>query len=84
MKTNFIEFTIVRPDKSEVFEVEWIDVQSPAGSFVVGLNHLPLITRLKIRGELSFKIKDGKIEKIETYGGYFKIESNKAIAVLEL
>lgn len=84
MKTSFIDFSVIKPDKQEVFEVEWVDVQTPVGSFVIGLNHLPFITSLKKKGKLSFKLKNGKIEKIDIYGGFFQIEDNKAIAILEL
>ena len=81
---SFIEFRIIRPIKQDVFKVEWIDIQTPEGSFVIGLNHLPLISKLENRGKLTFKKKDGKTEQIDTYGGFFKVENNKAIAVLEI
>ncbi|MFH1644019.1 MAG: hypothetical protein ABIA74_02480 [bacterium] len=84
MKTNFLELKIIRPTKQEVFQVEWIDIQSPAGSFVVGVNHIPLISRLKKKGQISFKKYDGKTELIDTYGGFFKVEDNKAEVILEI
>lgn len=79
---NFIEFRIIRPSKQDVFEVEWIDIQTPEGSFIIGFNHLPLLSRLEDREKLTFKKKDGKADQVDTYGGFFRIENNKAIAIL--
>ena len=81
---KFIEFKIVRPDKTQLFHVEWISVQSPTGNFIVGWNHIPLVSRLKYRGKLIFKPQDKEEIEIDTYRGFFKIKDNKALVILDI
>ena len=81
---KFIELKIVKPTKVEIFQVEWISVQSPAGNFIVGLNHVPLVSRLKYRGKLIFKPYDKEETEIDTYVGFFKIKNNKALVILNM
>lgn len=81
---KFIELEIIKPNKVETFQVEWISIQSPTGNFVVGLNHLPLVSRLKYRGKLVFKPYDKEETEIDTYVGFFKIKNNKALVILNI
>lgn len=78
-----INFKIISPTKEEILEVQWIEVQSPIGKFLIGPDHEAMISCLKDRGTMTLKLLNGKEQKIETYGGIFKIEKNQAIAITE-
>lgn len=76
---------IIKPTKSDVLEVEWLDVQTPSGNFFVGPGHEDLISILKERSPISYKkINRIKPETIDSYGGFLKIKNNEAIIVLDL
>ncbi|MBD3231459.1 hypothetical protein GF322_02235 [Candidatus Dependentiae bacterium] len=81
MENKFFELKIIRANGNESVMVEWVDVQSPNGNFVVAYNSLPIISLLKDRGKFKYKEK-GIIEEFDTYGGIFKVENNKAIVIL--
>lgn len=81
--SNAIELKIIRSTSEEILEVEWIEIQSTIGKFLVGLDHEPLISQLKIRGKISLKLTDGIEKEIQTYGGIFKVENNKAVIIME-
>ena len=79
------ELEIIHKAKSELISVEWIEVQSPTGNFVVGSGHCPLISILKDRGKFTYK-KFGtqEPESFDIFGGVFKISENKASIILDL
>ena len=82
---NSFEFEIVRTGSNKIIKVEWIEVQSPTGDFIVGPDHSPLVSILKDRGKLKYKDFDSKnVTKIDTYGGIFRVQENKAVAILDL
>jgi F0F1-type ATP synthase epsilon subunit len=82
---EFIELQIIRPTSKEIVNVEWIEIESPSGNFVVGAGHLPLISILKVRGRVIYK-KAGtdKLKIVDSYGGFFKIQDDKATVILDL
>ena len=81
---DVFELEIIRPTKSEKFSVEWIEVQSPTGNFVVGPDHHPLVSILKDRGEMKYKEFQGGEKKMDIYrGGLFKVAQNKVVIFLE-
>ena len=82
---NSFELEVIKPTQNFKVDIEWLDAQSPTGNFVVGPNHIPLISILKERGIITFKkVANGKEEKIDVYGGILKIIDNKATVILEL
>ena len=82
---NSFEFELIRTGSNKIVKVEWVEVQSPTGDFVVGPGHSPLVSTLKNRGKLKYKdFATKNVEEIDIYGGVFKVQENKAIAILDL
>ena len=85
MAENIFEFKIVRTTSHEILMVEWIEVHSPNGNFVVSFDSSPIVSLLKYRGKIRYKEANSKkIESFDIYGGIFKVQKNKAIAILDL
>lgn len=78
-----LELEIISPTKSNKISIQWIEIESPNGSFLVGINHSPLISIIKKKGILVYKKKDGKEIATEVYGGIFKVAHNKATIILD-
>ena len=82
---NGFELKIIKPTTSETFSVEWLDVQTPTGNFVVGPNHDDLVSILKEKGSLIYKkVGEDSPIQIDLYEGFLKIQDNKVILILEL
>jgi F0F1-type ATP synthase epsilon subunit len=82
---NSFELELIRTGSNKIFKVEWVEVQSPTGDFVVGPGHSPLVSTLKDRGKLKYKDFDSKnVTQVDTYGGIFKVQEDKAVAILDL
>ena len=81
---HYCTIFILSKKKSKTIRVEWIDVQSPTGNFVVGPDHTALVSLLKYRGTLTYKEFQGAEQAIDTYGGIFKVDENKAMVFLDM
>ncbi len=80
-----IELQIIRPTSKEVLDVEWIDVQTPTGDFVIGKDHSALVSTLKERGRITYRKHNSKhIQVVDCYGGLLKVESNVVVVILDL
>jgi len=76
------ELEIIKQDSSEKIPVDWIEVESPSGNFVVGPDHSEVISLLKYRGKLKYKQHGGTEIEIDTYSGLFKFEKNRATILI--
>lgn len=83
MAQDLFEFEIVRPLESHTMVVEWIEVSSITGSFVVGPQHSPLIAVLKSPGVITYKLAGEPAKTMTVYGGMLHVTSERATAVLE-
>ena len=79
------DFEIIHTNRNKLLKVDWIEVQSPTGDFLVGFEHEPIVSILKDRSQLRYKSSETKIiEEIDIYGGIFKVQNNKATVILDL
>ena len=84
-KDKGFELQIIHPTSKDLFQVEWIDVKSPTGDFVICYDHSPLVSIIKDRSKIKYKkIIDQKIEHFDVYGGFIKVEDSKAIIVVDI
>jgi len=84
MENRCFTLEIISPIDLKELSIEWVEVESPTGSFVVGAGHSPIISVLKKRGFLTYKPKDGDQVKIEIMsGGLFKMAENRAVLLLD-
>jgi F0F1-type ATP synthase epsilon subunit len=83
MAQETFTFTIITPTTNQSFSVEWVEVESPTGSFLVGPDHLPLISIIKSKSVLTYKKTNSSIESHDVLNGIFKVTENQAIALLD-
>ncbi|MFA6263095.1 MAG: hypothetical protein WCW33_03755 [Candidatus Babeliales bacterium] len=76
-------FEVFASTFSEIHTVEWIEVEGPNGSFLVGPGHSPLISIIKKRSTITYKKTNTEQNTIEASGGIFKVANNKAIILLD-
>jgi F0F1-type ATP synthase epsilon subunit len=84
MLEKSFDLEIISPTKSQVFRVEWVEVESITGCFLVGHDHSPLISIFKRGNSLIYKKCDtDRVEEVFVVGGVFSVEKNKATAILD-
>lgn len=84
MENQTIEFEIVTPQSQNIIQVEWIEIQSPTGNFVIGPNHRPLVSLVIRKGKLSYKPVSGNVTYIYPSEGIFIISNNRARALVDV
>ena len=83
MVPDVIELKVVTPTESRFLKVDWIELESPNGGFVVGPGHESLISMIKAKSKFSYKTVQGDFVIMETLGGIFTVDQNKAVALLD-
>lgn len=78
-----IELKVITPSESRFLKVDWVELESPNGSFLVGPGHESLISIVKKKSKFTYKTTQGDFIIMETLGGLFTITQNKAIALLD-
>lgn len=84
MADNSFELEIISPTSNRREIVEWIEVESPTGSFFVGPHHSPLVSLVKAKSNFSYKRTGEQLpQNFIVHEGFFRIdEANKASLIL--
>jgi F0F1-type ATP synthase epsilon subunit len=77
------ELKIIYPTSVINAEIEWIEIESPTGSFIVGPGHAALISIVKHLSKVTYKKKDQAETVLAVQGGVFRVIENKATLLLD-
>ncbi|MFA6527434.1 MAG: hypothetical protein WCT20_03355 [Candidatus Babeliales bacterium] len=64
-------------------QVEWVDVQSLHGNFIIGPGHCPLASLLRKRGVITYKIVDGDIMTSQATKGTVTVVGDRVTLILD-
>lgn len=84
MNSDSFDLEIITPTSNRIEKVEWVEVESPTGSFFIGPDHSPLVSLIKSKSPFSYKrVGEKKPESFIVHEGFFRIsEENKAAVIL--
>jgi F0F1-type ATP synthase epsilon subunit len=74
-----MKFIVITPTSSQTFEVNWVEVHTTTGSFVVQPGHAPLIAPLTPNKEISVSLKDGSSTIMNLAGGILEVKRDEII-----
>lgn len=83
MSENYFTFEIITPTHTEIHSVEWIEIESPTGSFWVGPGHSSLISIIKSKSSILYKKVNTEECSFDVLKGIFQVKDNKAIALVD-
>jgi F0F1-type ATP synthase epsilon subunit len=83
MEESLFQFEIISPSQSQIFVVEWIELESPSGTFFIGPGHAHLISIIKNQSVLLYKKPHLEPIKHIVSGGIFSVQNNKAFLLLD-
>ena len=75
--------SIITPSNHTTLTVEWVEVQSPTGSFFVGPQHSPLVSLLKKNSSLLYKVTGEQPSSVAVTGGVLSIKNNAVLALID-
>lgn len=80
---KLLEFCVVTPQESTSYQVEWVEVESPSGTFFVGFDHAPLISIVKHYSAITYKEPNTAAVTIISKQGSFFVRANKATFITD-
>lgn len=80
---TLFELEIIYPTQSKKMLVGWVHVDGEGASFLVGPNHLPLISILRHGGVARYKLEGGQEHEINLFGGVIRVSNNRATIILD-
>jgi len=83
MSSDSFELEIISPTSNRVEMVEWIEVESPTGSFFVGPNHSPLVSLIKPQSPFNYKkVDEQEQQSFIVHEGFFQVSPGNKVAVI--
>ncbi len=83
MEPLYFTFEIITPTTTTTHIVEWVEIESPTGSFLVGPQHSPLVSIIKNKSSIIYKNANAQTCTLDVSQGIFKVDATKAIALLD-
>ena len=80
---ELFELAIITPTESTTVQVEWLEVDSPTGSFLVCAGHSPLVSMLKTKSSLTYKPSHATPVICQVSQGLLRVADNKATVLLD-
>jgi F0F1-type ATP synthase epsilon subunit len=64
-----MQLVIVSPDQKKIVTVAWVELNTPMGSYVIQLGHVPMIITLATKEPFIFQNQSGKQESFMVADG---------------
>ncbi len=77
-----MQLSIISPAKKEIFDVAWVECNTPTGSYVIQPGHAPMILALSKKKPFIFALKSGKEEVIMIQQGIAHITRENVTILL--
>lgn len=76
-----MELKLISPTKTETFSIAWIEINTPAGNFVIQSGHAPTILTLEPHQPITFCLDSGKKNSITVLRGVIEITRETATII---
>lgn len=77
-----MELSIISPLQKKTFNIAWIEINTPVGSFVIQPGHSPMIIGLAQNKTITFCLMNGKQESFIVEHGFIEITKTAATVLL--
>ena len=76
-----MDFTILSPLSKKTYHINWIEINTPKGNFVIQPGHAPIVIALSKKRPITFGLINGKRESMIIQDGIITIERTHAIVI---
>ena len=77
-----MELTIITPTKKNTYNVAWVELNTPAGNFVIARGHAPMIITLSPEKPVIYELNTGKDASETITGGIAHITRKSVTLIL--
>lgn len=74
---------IISSSAHKIVSITGIEIESPTGSCFIGYGHMPLISIIKKKSMVTYRLSDGTSVQLQVNGGVFNMSQNKAVILLD-
>ncbi len=75
--------TIISPQSSKRFLINWLDIETLRGSLVIQPGHAPEYIVLKKESDISWALATGAIEKIKVANGFLEVQRDRIMLICD-
>ena len=69
-----ITLCVITPEKNITKNVNWIDVHTPKGNYVIPPGHAPMLLIIREDKPVAFCLKNGKVESIKVRSAVMSVD----------
>ena len=77
-----MKLTIISPTKKESHEIQWVEINTPTGNYVIQPGHAPMILTLSSEQPVIFCLLSGALQKLIIKRGTIKITRTDLLLIL--
>ncbi|HEV2601478.1 MAG TPA: hypothetical protein VGT41_04215 [Candidatus Babeliales bacterium] len=78
-----MQLIIITPEEKKMYDISWLECNSPAGNFVILPDHAPTVLTLTPEEPITFCLTTGKIESVTPQQGIINITRTSITALLK-
>jgi F0F1-type ATP synthase epsilon subunit len=78
-----MELLIFTPDKKQAFQVNWVEINTPAGNYIIQKGHAPTAFTLSTNQPLLYELKDGSVQSLVIQQGIAEISRHGIIILIK-
>ncbi len=77
-----MELKLIGPLSSQSMDINWLEVQTVQGNFVIKPGHAPMIVILAPNKELTMELHDGSLTVMTVAGGILEVQRTTLTLIL--
>ena len=77
-----MELKIISPFRQKVYNIAWLELNTPVGNFVIQPGHAPMVLSLAPHKPITFCLTNGKQESLIIKEGFVEITRTSASIVI--
>lgn len=82
INSEFLTVIVVSGQTKQTFEVDWIEIEAPNGSFVVCPGHFNLVSQIKNNSEILLKNRSGAVSALQIPCGLLLVQDGHLATVM--
>lgn len=77
-----MDLTIICPTSKKTYQINWVEINTPKGNFVIQPGHTPMIIALSPKRPITFGLKNGKRESLIIQEGVIAIDRVRTTVII--
>lgn len=78
-----MQLQIVGIDQKTEFNVQWVELQTVVGNFIIQIEHAPMIVQLQAKSQVRFGLDSSKQKTVDIAGGIAHVTRNSVTILIQ-